>query len=138
MADKRKLLYMEPQLVANVIVDNDNASEELVTELQSGGEYLYMEKLVVSVYDPSEGGGQLELKDSTGDVKWRTNTDGMKDLNLDFPEPGFYLGRNTGIKAVVSGSQGNQAGVSVMFQGFLSNNRVITMNTDVTQSLQTT
>ena len=141
MTDKRKALWAEPQLTANVIVDNETASQDLITEptiVNTGGNYLYMERLIVSVYSPSHGGGMLELKDSTGDVKWRTNVDGVKDLNLDFGEQGLYIGQNTGLKAVVSGSQGENAGVSVIFLGHTSNRRVSHTTLSSTQVLQTT
>lgn len=126
MADKREVLFATPQLTASVIVDNDYASRDLVTEpdqVNTGGQYLYMEKLMVSIVEPSHGNGVLELRDSRGLVKWRTNTDGVKDLNLNFGRIGMYMGQNTGLKAVVSGSGGEQANVSVMFMGYRSKHK---------------
>lgn len=127
MTDRRNALYLKPQMSATVIVDNDNASKDLVTEpapLNTGGNHLYMERLMVSVYEPSQGNGILELRDSSGNVKWRTNTDGVKDLNLNFGEQGLYIGQNTGLKAVVSSSSSEQASVSVIFMGHFAKNRV--------------
>ena len=140
---KREDLWAHPQLTANLIVDNETASQDLITEpaaLNTGGTYLFIDKLFVSVTQPSHGGGILELKDSVGDVKWRTNTDGVKDLALDFGGPGLFIGQNTGIKAVLSGSVGEQASVSIVSICHTTAKYVTHMTATLaaTQELQTT
>jgi hypothetical protein len=98
-----------------------------------------MERLVISVFTPAQGGGNLELIDSDGNVKWRTNADSVKDLDLNFGEQGIYIGQNTGLKAAVSGSQIENAGVSVIFIGHFATQRPVDSTFTVAeQALQTT
>ena len=105
-------------------VTNDSASLELVAAAPIGsGHYLYIEKLHFSVYEPAIGsGGIFEIKDTSGNVIYTINADGVKDLNFDYGENGIKLKTaNVGLQIVVSGGQTKQASVSVMFKGHIDN-----------------
>ena len=102
------------QLGATAILSNDDASVDVIPNPEQGM-YLYVEKMNVSVYESAIGGGGiLELVDTDGDVFYRTNVDGIKDLFLDFGREGIRVGviRDLGLQGILSGAD-TQASVSL-------------------------
>ena len=96
------------------ILDHDNAADAIIPA-PNQDLYLYIEKLVVSVYEPAIGGsGILEISDTMGNVFWRLNVDGVKDFELDFGSEGQKVGEDVdvGMQALLSGAN-TQAGVSI-------------------------
>ncbi len=127
MASRKTQLHSYPQVNTILDLTNENAGQDLVTEpdqAASGkGNYLYMDKLVISIYQPSQGGGKLEITDHDGNVKYITNTDITKDLNLDYGDNGFYIGQNIGLRALVSESTNEQASITIHYQGHIQRHR---------------
>ena len=106
-------------------VTNDAANLQLVADATVDGDhYLYIEKLVCSVFKAGIGsGGILRIQDSDGTVVHTFNVDGVKDLPaLDFGEHGWRLPTiNKGLQAIVMGAGQEQASVSIMLKAHLDN-----------------
>ena len=112
--------YEYAQVNAAGIVNNDEAGAVDLVENPGTGQYIYIEKLTVSVYEAAEGGGGIvEILDTGGGVVWRVNADGIKDVALTFGEEGLRVGPGVGIQATVSGAQTKQASASVSLTGHI-------------------
>lgn len=112
--------YEYPQVSASGVVNNETASLDLVTNPGSAM-FVYIEQLTMSVFIAASGsGGIAEIKDTNGGVIYTINTDGVKDINLEFGEEGLKVGPGVGIQLVVSGAQTKQASVSAALTGHLA------------------
>src|SRR3990167_2669790 len=101
--------YEYPQVSVSGQATNEDASVDLVSNPGSTM-FVYIEKLDLSVFKASSGGGGIaEIKDTDGNVIYTINTDGVKDISLDFGEEGLKIGPNLGIQLAVSGAQSGQA-----------------------------
>lgn len=112
--------YEYAQINATGIVSgDDNAAVDLAAN-PGAGQYIYIEKLVVSVYEAAEGGGGIvEVLDTGGGIVWRVNADGVHSEALNFGEEGLRVGPDVGIQATVSGAQTRQASASVALTGHI-------------------
>ena len=102
------------------ILTHDNAADDIIPNPKQNL-YLYIEKLIVSVYEASVGGeGILEISDTKGNVFWRLNVDGVKDFELDFGSWGKKVSNdiNVGMQAMLSGAN-TQASVSIAVMAHL-------------------
>lgn len=101
-------------------LSNESASVQLVAQPGSTL-YLFLERLDISVSKAATGGGgEIIVKNSTGDTVWRVNADGVKDVSLNWGEEGVRTGPGEGLVAVTANAQGNQAQASVAFVGHLA------------------
>ena len=108
------------QLSGTAILTHDNAAGNIIPNPKQNL-YLYIEKLVISVYEAAIGGdGVLEISDTSGNVFWRLNVDGVKDFELDFGTWGKKVSEdiNVGMQAMLSGA-GTQASVSIAIMAHL-------------------
>jgi len=106
-----------PAANASGIVEEDNASLQLIdaTNKHAAGLYLYIEKIIVSVYKAAVGGnGLLTIQTDDAEWVWYINVDGIKDFDAEWGEAGVRIGTitNPGLQAFVSGAA-TQASVSV-------------------------
>ena len=110
------------QVYAYGDVENESANLELLA-MQTANTYLYIEKLTLSVYEAAiGGGGKCQIIDTSGNVFKTINTDGIKDLPLDWGPYGIRINTlGAGLQAVVSGAVTKQASVSVTLKGHLDN-----------------
>jgi len=110
------------QIYAYGDVSNENASLEIVVP-RTNSQYIYIEKIYLSVYKAAIGGdGVVKLIDTDGVVIFTINVDGIKDLPLDYGSYGFRIPTaNVGLQFVVSGAGTGQASVSVTLKGHLDN-----------------
>lgn len=108
------------QLNATGIVDEDNASLQIIpaTHGLAGSKYdlyLYVEKIVFSVYKAAVGGaGICTIQSNEADIIWTINVDGIKDVTIDWEDEGVKVGtvKDIGLQAVLSGAD-TQASVSI-------------------------
>ena len=109
--------YEYPQINIAGEVTNDTGVLELVAP--DINKYTYIEKLVISVYEPASGGGKFRLQDSDGNPIYTINADGVRDIPLDFGEEGLKVSDSVdmGLVAIVYGAQIKQASVSVALTG---------------------
>ena len=108
------------QVNSVVNLSNDDLGGDDLVSRPGTGQYIYIERLVVSVYEAAEGGGGIvEILDTGGGVVWRVNADGVKDFALNFGEDGLRVGPDVGIIATVSGAQTKQASASVSLTGHI-------------------
>ena len=108
------------QLIGVKILDHDNASSIIIPDPKQDL-YLYVEKIVLSVYEAAVGGeGVLEILDTEGVPFWRINVDGVKDFELDFGSKGKKISTATdiGVQAMLSGAN-TQASVSIAIMAHL-------------------
>jgi len=75
--------------------------------------YLWLDQIDYAVWKPSIEGGHLEIVDQDGTVRWKINTDGIKENSVSFGHSGIRVGQNGYLVAAVSGSPQKQASVSI-------------------------
>lgn len=94
-------------------VNNERGAVELVAN-PGAGQYLYVEKIHISVYRAAAGGGGLvQVLDTSGTPIWAVSADGVKDLTMDFGDEGLRIGPALGLQAVSGGANGDQASANV-------------------------
>ena len=101
------------------IVSEESASLEIIAPVTTrpwSTHYLYIDKLMFSVFKAATGGaGICEIKSALdGEVIWTVDVSTVKDFVFDWGEAGLRSSTTTGegIQVVVSGG-GTQASVSV-------------------------
>ena len=100
-------------------VSNEDNGKTLVAEPASTEPdrdfYLWLESVSYAVSEPSVADGVCEIIDQDGTVRWRINTDGIKEDTVIIGREGrgIRIGQNGYLNASVSGSSGNQASVSI-------------------------
>jgi len=99
---------------------NDAPMLELAAHPSDSEDYLYMEKLVLCVYEASDPQGICQIKTDTDSILWTISTGKTKEFTLDFGPRGIELGQHSYLRAVVSGSTVEQASVSLAFVGYRS------------------
>ena len=108
------------QLSGVKILTHDNAAGNIIPNPKQNLK-LYIERLIVSVYEAAIGGdGILEISDTKGNVIWRLNVDGVKDFDLPFGDLGTKVSEdiNVGVQAMLSGAS-TQASVSIAVMAHL-------------------
>ena len=105
-----------PQINVTGQVTND-AGSNLIVPAPGSGMYVHIESINISVFRASTGGGIVRIQDTDGGVIWTMNTDGVKDIKLEFGQSGYLVGENLGVQAVVGDSNGEQASVSISVVG---------------------
>jgi len=107
------------QLNGYAFVDDNNASARVI-ETKDESLYVYIEKIIISIYKAAEGsGGILEFMDAVGNTFYRTNVDGVRDLSLDFGIEGIKISKTSGIHVLLSGAD-VQASASIMITGHIA------------------
>jgi len=109
-----------PAINVTGIVDNNNASLDIVSALGSGM-YIRLKKVSFSVVEPAIGGGGIcQLKDTEGINIYKFNVDGVKDITLDFGLVGYEISINKGLQFVVAEGATKQATVQIALSGYKS------------------
>ena len=112
--------YEYAQVNGSGIISNDDAASVELVANPGTGQYIYIEKLTVSIYEAAEGGGGIvEILDTGGGIVWRVNADGVHSESLSFGEEGLRVGPDVGIHGTVSGAQTKQASASVSVVGHI-------------------
>jgi len=118
---------MEPlsryhQLGGHAILDDNTMSNTIIANPRQNM-YSYVEIIDLSVYEAAEGGGGiLEIADTNGNVFRRYNTDGVKDIYVNYGKKGIKLSddKDVGVQVLLSGAL-TQASVSIAIRIHLDN-----------------
>lgn len=109
-----------PQVSSSGVATNDDASLDLVSN-PGTTMFVNITRINISVYEAAAGGGGVaEIKDTDGNIIYKINADGVKDISLNYGYEGLKKGPNVGVQVVVSGAQTKQASVSVAIMAHLS------------------
>jgi len=92
------------RLTVRAELTDDDISNSTIIPTASDNMYLYLDKIILSVYEAADGGGILSIYDSDGGVIWKTNVDGIKDIILPFGYKGTKIGQNQGAQAILTGA----------------------------------
>ena len=91
------------RLTTRAELTDNNISATMITNVVDNM-YLYVDRIVLSVYEAADGGGILQILDSDGGTIWKTNVDGIKDLVIPFGDKGTKIGMNQGAQAILVGA----------------------------------
>lgn len=107
--------YLDRSTVAQV--SNDENGITLVAEpLSTDADYnwwLFLDEINYAVWDPSVEGGTFEIVDQDGTVRWKINTDSVKENTVSFGIDGIRVGQNGYLVASVANSPIKQASISI-------------------------